>query len=117
MPREAVDLVLEEWERRRRVFAELGRYLRAVRDAVLELDPDAEVYLFGSVARGSARPDSDVDILVVSDRYGGDPRRIAELLVRVEERLGFAGIFEIHVATRREFEEWYRRFIDVAVRL
>ncbi|MEL9990099.1 MAG: nucleotidyltransferase domain-containing protein [Thermoproteus sp.] len=111
------DFIVAEWERRRRVLSDLWRYLSALKEAVLELDPDAEVYLFGSAARGDMRPDSDVDVLVVSDRYGGDLRRIAELLVRVEERLGVTGIFEIHVATREQYEGWYKRHIDVKVRL
>jgi len=66
------ELILKEVERRRRVFSRLWEYLAAIREAVRELDPDAEVYLFGSVARGEARPDSDVDVLVVSDRYGDE---------------------------------------------
>jgi len=69
------ELILKEVERRRRVFSRLWEYLAAIREAVRELDPDAEVYLFGSVARGEARPDSDVDVLVVSDRYGDEGGR------------------------------------------
>ncbi len=111
------DLIAVEWEARRRVFTELGRYLRLVKEAVLELDPDARVYLFGSVAKGTARPDSDVDILVVSDLYGGDLRRVAGLLLHIERKLGFPGIFEVHVATRAQYDEWYSRLIDVKVEL
>jgi predicted nucleotidyltransferase len=36
-----------------------------VDDLVSELDPD-EIWLFGSRARGTARPDSDFDLLVVA---------------------------------------------------
>ena len=35
---------------------------------VLEVDPDAEVWLYGSRARGTARSDSDWDVLVLSPR-------------------------------------------------
>lgn len=35
---------------------------------VLEVDPDAEVWLYGSRARGTARSDSDWDVLVLSSR-------------------------------------------------
>jgi len=37
------------------------------RDAVQKIDPDAEVVLYGSRARGQARDDSDFDLLVLSD--------------------------------------------------
>lgn len=41
----------------------------AMRTIVSEFDPQ-KVLLFGSQARGDARPDSDVDFLVVMDRAG-----------------------------------------------
>jgi len=110
------ELILGEVERRRRVFSRLWEYLAAIREAVRELDPDAEVYLFGSVARGEARPDSDVDVLVVSDRYGDEVGRVAEVLLRIEERLGFVGVFEVHVVSRRTFEE-QRRLFGVLVKV
>lgn len=114
MPR---DVFVEYWLRRREVLSNLSIYLAKIKEAVLELDPQAEVYLFGSFAKGTARPDSDVDILVVSDKYGSSLGKIAELLVHVEKRLGFAGVFEIHVATRELYETWYKRFIDVKIKL
>lgn len=114
MPR---DVLVEYWQRREEVLSNLSLYLAKIKEAVLELDPQAEVYLFGSFAKGTARPDSDVDILVVSDKYGSSLGKIAELLVHVEKRLGFAGVFEIHVATREQYETWYKRFIDVKIRL
>ena len=114
MPR---DVFVEYWLRRREVLSNLSIYLAKIKEAVLELDPRAEVYLFGSFAKGTARPDSDVDILVGTDKYGSSLGKIAELLVHVEKRLGFAGVFEIHVATRELYETWYKRFIDVKIKL
>ena len=37
------------------------------RDALHEIDPNAEVVLYGSRARGDAAEDSDYDLLIVSD--------------------------------------------------
>ncbi|GHB71938.1 nucleotidyltransferase domain-containing protein [Persicitalea jodogahamensis] len=39
--------------------------LKNIKEAVLEMDPQAEVILFGSRARGDAREDSDWDVLVL----------------------------------------------------
>ena len=43
-------------------------FLREVKKAILALDPQAEVWLFGSRARGDARPDSDWDFLMLTDK-------------------------------------------------
>jgi predicted nucleotidyltransferase len=47
----------------------------ALERLVAALEPE-EVWLFGSWARGEARPDSDVDLLVVVP-YEGDPKELA----------------------------------------
>ncbi|MCL4499886.1 MAG: nucleotidyltransferase domain-containing protein [Chloroflexi bacterium] len=39
-----------------------------VKDVVTRFVPDAEVMLYGSVARGTATPESDYDILVITER-------------------------------------------------
>lgn len=42
--------------------------IQAVKDIVLRFDPNAQVILYGSRARGDAQPDSDWDFLVLLDR-------------------------------------------------
>jgi predicted nucleotidyltransferase len=44
-----------------------AEFLREVKRNVQEIDPQAEVWLFGSRARGDARHDSDWDFLVLTD--------------------------------------------------
>lgn len=43
-------------------------FLQEVKRYVHQIDPQAEVWLFGSRARGDAREDSDWDFLVLTDR-------------------------------------------------
>jgi len=40
--------------------------LRRIRKGIIKHDPKAEIYLYGSRARGDNRKDSDWDILVIS---------------------------------------------------
>lgn len=42
-------------------------FLQQVKQVIQQIDPQAEVWLFGSRARGDARPDSDWDFLVLTN--------------------------------------------------
>jgi predicted nucleotidyltransferase len=42
--------------------------LQRCRQAVHDVDPDVEVILYGSRARGEGRPDSDYDLLILTER-------------------------------------------------
>jgi predicted nucleotidyltransferase len=42
-------------------------FLRQIKQAVHEVESDADLWLFGSYARGDARPESDWDLLVLLD--------------------------------------------------
>ena len=45
---------------------EKSEILRKIKNSVVKYDAEAEVYLYGSRARGDYRSDSDWDILVIS---------------------------------------------------
>jgi uncharacterized protein len=74
-------------------------------DLLLEAAPaGSKVILFGSHARGDARPDSDLDFLVVEPRVA-DHR--AEM-VRLEEVLEPLDIpTDVLVTSKAIFEEWH----------
>jgi predicted nucleotidyltransferase len=53
---------------------ERAQCLRRIKAAVRMVEPDAEVWLFGSQARGDARPESDWDVLILLDGPVDDER-------------------------------------------
>ena len=73
---------------------------------VNEVDPE-QVILFGSHARGDARPDSDVDFVVVeSEPFGKDRDRRAEAM-RLWHALSGLGVSkDILVYSSDEVEYW-----------
>lgn len=88
--------------RRKRVFAELDKWLQVIKERVLEIDPLAEVYLFGSVAEGRHTYSSDIDVLVITDKP------VEDVLPRLWEA-GIDDPFEIHVRPRSMLETYRRR--------
>jgi predicted nucleotidyltransferase len=77
-----------------------------VQAIVQEIDPE-QIYLFGSHARGNARPDSDVDLLIVEgERFGPNHRRWQEL-VRIRSALSpFRVPKDILVYSKDEIAKW-----------
>jgi predicted nucleotidyltransferase len=86
-----------------------SRRLWEIREKVLgvleELSEElgADVYLFGSYARGDHRPDSDVDVLVVSERFEG--MAYVDRVAFVGSKLPYDMGFEIVALTPGEFEK------------
>ena len=62
-----IDLLIEGAEEGRRCFRDFIKYAEKVKEIVKQRDPDARVMLFGSAVKGELRPDSDVDLLIITD--------------------------------------------------
>ena len=86
----SLDILVKRALKRREVFRKLWDYLETVKRVVRELDPEAELFLFGSVAEGRYNYSSDIDILIVTDLH---PAKILSELWRA----GIKEPFEIHV--------------------
>ncbi|WP_440059597.1 nucleotidyltransferase domain-containing protein [Thermogladius sp. 4427co] len=79
---------------------------KRVREIVSRYDPEAEVYVFGSVVRGSYTAGSDIDILVVTKRFESRYDIMVDVYKQIDAPI------ELHVVTRELFEKWYKRFIS-----
>ena len=89
---------------------------RMIRTIVDEVDPE-QVILFGSRARGDAREDSDVDLLVVeSEPFGAGRSRHSET-VRLNRALASTPVArDILVYSRDDIEKWRGSLNHVAAR-
>ncbi|RLF98119.1 MAG: nucleotidyltransferase domain-containing protein [Thaumarchaeota archaeon] len=117
MPRKGfIDLLIEDAEERKRFFEDFLRYAEKVKEVVRRRDPNARIIVFGSVVRGDVRPDSDIDLLIITDLAEKLDERI-KLRMEIMRILGEGSPFEIHIITAEEYENWYRRFIDQTLEL
>jgi len=78
-----------------------------VKEAARKIAGDAKVYVFGSALTGRYTAASDVDILLVADMGKEEA-----VLLKAEIYKTVDAPVEVHVATREQFEKWYKRFID-----
>ncbi len=77
-----------------------------VQAIVAEVDPE-QVILFGSRARGDAREDSDVDLIVVEAEPFGKTRSRRLEAARVYEAVaGFDALTDILIYSRDEVDHW-----------
>jgi len=111
-----VELELETLREWRKYYERPFYYARRIKAVARERDPEAKVVLFGSLVKGGMRPDSDIDVLVVTKlaRRVGDRLK---LRVDIAREMGECTPFEMHIVTPEEYEGWYRRFIDKHVTL
>ena len=73
---------------------------------VQEIAPE-QIYLFGSRARGNARPDSDIDLLIVESEPFGTNRSRRQELVRIRRALSLFRVpKDILVYSRDEMAKW-----------
>jgi hypothetical protein len=63
------------------------------------------------VVRGDYSVNSDVDVLVITDKTK-TPWDRTWISAKIKEEMRFDDLFELHVVTKKEHEEWFRKFID-----
>ncbi len=87
------------------------RIREMVRRIVEHFDPD-KVILFGSHARGTGGPDSDVDLLVIMPVHGSK----REKRIEIRTRLNGSGLAKDIVLVTPEEVERYRDIVGTVIR-
>lgn len=85
-----------------------GKILNLIRENVSQLDPQAEIILYGSRARGDERVDSDWDILILIDDEATFERErtFRHHLYDLEISLGEA--FSVFVVNKNDWNTKFR---------
>jgi len=85
-------------------------YAEKIKNVFSKRFKDVKVLLFGSVITNQTRPNSDVDVLIISKYI---PKTIFEqvkLKLMIERKFPNSP-FELHLVTPAEFKNWYKNFI------
>ncbi|MEM4312325.1 MAG: nucleotidyltransferase domain-containing protein [Nitrososphaerales archaeon] len=70
-------ILIKEAKHRKEVFNSLHKWLELVKSTLKRIDPEAGVYIFGSVAENRYNYSSDIDLLIVT--WNNQEKIIAEL--------------------------------------
>jgi predicted nucleotidyltransferase len=103
------DIYIREAKRLEKIYRNPYDLLRRIKNDLRRIVPDAEVYLFGSIAKGKYTMASDIDVLVVVDST--NKLNVDRVKVFIKRKYIEYPI-ELHIVSRREFEKWYKRFIN-----
>jgi len=86
-------------------------YAEKIKNIVKKHDKNVKVILFGSVVKGKMKPDSDIDVLIITKLARQVNRRL-KLRMEISKEIEECTPFEIHIVTPEEHKNWYKKFID-----
>lgn len=106
-----VDMEIEHARVRKSYLDNAIEYLKKIKDVCKTFDPECRLIIFGSYIRGDMKPDSDIDVLLITSR-ASDAFYRGRLRAEIAKNIGLVTPFEIHIVSSEEYERWYRKFID-----
>ena len=90
------------------------KYAKNIKKIVKNVFKEGEVIIFGSILK--SKTPGDIDILIISDKVS-DPEIRKEFFIQFNEKIGFINPFEIHFATKDQFDNRYMNFIDKYIKV
>jgi len=111
-----IDLLIRRKEKWREYFKNPVRFAKIIKNIALKYDEKAKIILFGSIVKNTSGPESDIDVLVITNLARDTTRRI-KLRTEIMKTLGEDTPFEIHIVTVDEYRNWFRRFLDKYVEI
>ena len=114
-----IELLKKRAEAEKKYFENPESYLKVLKDILRkELGDDVKVFLFGSAVKGDyIVGKSDIDVLVVSKKIPRKVHRRSEIVTEFLNAIGdLYAPFEVHFATPKQFEGWYKKFIRDDIR-
>jgi predicted nucleotidyltransferase len=112
MAKTFIDFLIERQKRKEKYFKNWRFYLKKIkRSAGKILGKKTKVFIFGSFVRGDFGPQSDIDVLIISENLSEDFDEIAKIRTKIKSKVGVFSPFQLHLAMPEDFESWYKKFI------
>jgi hypothetical protein len=109
-----IDELIEEAKEKEKYFKNYLSYARKIKKEAKKLLGKVKVYVFGSILRKDEIP-MDIDILIISPQL--ESTKKSEIRTKIEGKIGFGAPFEIHLITPKEYQDWYKNFIEEKVEI
>lgn len=106
-----IQIKKEIWEEKEKYFKDFRAYCEIIKKKAEEIIGEIRVVVFGSVVRGDFTPNSDIDILIISDNLPESMEERLKIKTAVKSSLGRLNPFQLHLVTTKEFEEYYKPFV------
>ncbi|MGC8976595.1 MAG: nucleotidyltransferase domain-containing protein [Candidatus Ratteibacteria bacterium] len=99
-------------EEREKFFENYKDYVLIIKRKAEKILKDVKIIVFGSIVKGNWHPLlSDIDILIISDEIPDDLEKRRIIKHKIKSILPPFNPFQIHLATRKEYENYYKKFI------
>lgn len=101
------------WEERKKYFENYLEYGEKIKRIARDvLGDDVKVLIFGSVVRGDWNANSDIDVLIVSEKLSSNWEDNRWVRTHIKRSIGPLSPFQIHLASVEEYESWWKRFLE-----
>ncbi len=112
MTKTFAQILKEVWEEKKEYFQNYRFYSQKIKKEAKQLLGGAvRVLVFGSVVEGKFTPQSDIDILIISDNLPQNLEERNQIRTRIKSAIDPFSPFQIHLVSQKEYQEWYQRFI------
>ncbi len=107
-----IQLKKKIWQKRKRYFENYLFWSRKIKQKTIEiLGEDVKVLVFGSIVKGEWGPNSDIDILIISEKLSKNWEENTWIKTEIKKSIDLFSPFQIHLATPQEYQNWYQKFI------
>ena len=111
MEKSLVDILLPIQKEKKRYFENYKFYCQKIKEIANESLGEARVLLFGSIVKNEWKPDSDIDILIISKNLPESFEERAKMRTNIKSKIDPFSPFQIHLSTPEEFKNWYKNFL------